>query len=68
MDTFVNPLRTVGNLVSSVPGNLVDGVVKVSGGLKTIPGNMLDGMGKVLNVRQVCEININKGPVRMVNL
>eukprot|EP00918_Siedleckia_nematoides_P021697 GHVU01046735.1.p1 GENE.GHVU01046735.1~~GHVU01046735.1.p1 ORF type:complete len:122 (-),score=4.42 GHVU01046735.1:143-508(-) len=57
MDTFVNPLKNsmknMGNMVKSMPDNLVDGMVKVSGGIRSLPNSMLDNMGKVLNVRGV---------------
>ena len=36
-----------------MPDNIVDGVVKVSGGIRNIPSNMLDGMGRMLSNRQV---------------
>ncbi len=57
VDTVVNPLKktvsSVGNMVKSMPDNIVDGVVKVSGGIRNIPSNMLDGMGKMLSNKQV---------------
>ena len=57
VDTVVNPLKktvsSVGNMVKSMPDNIVDGVVKVSGGIRNIPSNMLDGMGRMLSNRQV---------------
>ncbi len=55
VDTVVNPLKktvsSVGNMVKSMPDNIVDGVVKVSGGIRSIPSNMLDGMGRMLSNR-----------------
>ena len=57
VDALVNPLRnsvrSVGNIVRSMPDNFVDGVAKVSGGIRSIPFTMLDGMGKVLNSKGV---------------
>ena len=57
MDNFVNPLkssvRSMGNMVKSMPDNFADGVAKVSGGIRSIPNNMLDGVGKILNVKSV---------------
>ncbi len=57
VDTVVNPLKktvsSVGNMVKSMPDNIVDGVVKVSGGIRSIPSNMIDGVGKMLNVKPV---------------
>ncbi|ESN97474.1 hypothetical protein HELRODRAFT_193210 [Helobdella robusta] len=50
VDSFVNPfrssVRSVGNMVRSVPNSLADGVAKV----RNIP-NMLDGVGKILSVK-----------------
>ena len=60
VDTVVNPLKktvsSVGNIVKSMPDNIVDGVVKVSGGIRNIPSNMLDGMGRMLSNKQVLVI------------
>ncbi len=60
VDTVVNPLKktvsSVGNMVKSMPDNIVDGVVKVSGGIRSIPSNMIDGVGKMLNVKPVINL------------
>ena len=51
VDSLVNPfkssVRSVGNMVRSVPNSLADGVAKV----RNIPNNMIDGVGKMLNVK-----------------
>ena len=36
-----------------MPENLVDGVSRVSGGLRGIPNNMLGGVGRLFNVKLV---------------
>ena len=47
------PFSSVGNFVKCMPENLVDGVSRVSGGLRGIPNNMLGGVGRLFNVKLV---------------
>ena len=53
INSALSPIRSVGNFVKCMPESLVDGVTRVSGGLRGIPNNMLGGVGRLLNVKLV---------------